>query len=94
MFAADVRHFCSHLLRGNVRAIEALCVPPECVVMATTMWFQLASLLNPAHLMGQAFVDRCIGQAVGALVKKKKVKGQLVLRDDVNPTKFCDSCRY
>lgn len=73
--------------------MEALCVPPECVVMATPMWFQLVSLISPARLIGRTFVDRCIGQAVGALVKKKKVKGQLVLRDDVTPTKFCDSCR-
>ena len=94
VFAADVRHFCSQLLRGNVRAVEALCVPPECVVMATPTWFGLVGKLNPGHLLGKSFLERCLGQAVGALVKKKKVRGRLALRDDINIFKFCDAFRY
>ncbi len=94
MFAADVRHFCSQLLRGNVRAVEALCVPPECVIMATPTWFGLVGQLNPTKLLGKSFVDRCLGQAVGALIKKKKVNGRLALRDDIDMFKFCDSFRY
>lgn len=94
VFAADVRHFCSQLLRGNVRAVEALCVPPECVIMATPTWFELVGQLNPVKLLSKSFVDRCLGQGIGALTKKKKVNGRLVLRDDIDIFKFCDSFRY
>lgn len=31
---------------------------------------------------------------MGALVRKKKFKGQLVVRDDATLTKFCDSFRW
>jgi len=83
----------SQVLRGNVRAVEALCVPPECVIMSTPTWYWMVGQLDPVKLCGKSFVDRCLGQAAGALVKKKKVQGKLVLRDDITPVKFCDSFR-
>ncbi len=61
--------------------------------MATPTWYKMVGQLDPAKLTGKSFVDKCLGQAVGALVKKKKVQGKLVLRDDINVFKFCDSLR-
>lgn len=94
MFAAEVRHFCWQLLRGNVRAIEVLCAPPECQVFSSPDWQKLLSLLDPSLLLKKSFLDRALGQAVGAIVKKRKVNGRLVLREDISLTKFCDSFRY
>lgn len=78
---------------GNVRAIEALCAPPECQILSAEDWYKLLHLLNPVHLLRKSFLDRALGQAVGAIVKKKKVNGRLVLREDISLTKFCDSFR-
>jgi len=58
---------------------------------ATLTWYQLTLILI---LMQRSFVDRCLGQTMGALVRKKKFKGQLVVRDDATLTKFCDSFRW
>lgn len=93
MFATEVRHFCAQLQKGNVRCVEALCAPPESLVLCTPEWFGLAGLVDPVTLLQRSFVERCLGQAVGALVRKKKVRGKLVLRDDTTLTKFCDSFR-
>lgn len=35
LFAAEVRHFCSQLYQGNVRTVEALCSPPESIILST-----------------------------------------------------------
>ena len=43
--------------------------------------------------MNRTFIDRCIGQSMGALVRKRPLSGRLVLRDDATVTKFCDSFR-
>ena len=94
LFAAEVRHVCSQLLRGNVRTLEAFCAPPESVIITSQEWMRFVSLLDATSLLGKSLVDRCFGQAVGALVKRKKVNGRLVLRDDVTLTTFCDSFRY
>ena len=57
-------------------------------------WAAIAGLLDPVSLLQKSFVEKCIGQAKGGLVKKNKVKGQQVLRDDASLTKFCDAFRY
>ena len=93
VFAAEVRHFCWQLLRGNVRAVEALRVPPESQIFSAPDWHELHRLLDPVHLLRKSFLDRALGQAVGAIVKKKKVNDRLVLREDISLTKFCDSFR-
>ena len=56
-------------------------------------WTAFASLLNPVSLLQKSFVEKCVGQAVGGVVKRKKVKEQLVMRDDASLTKFCDAFR-
>ena len=95
MFAAEVRHFCWQLFRGNVRALEVLCSPPDSVILSSPDWSKLLQILNdPSQLLSKSFLDRALGQAVGAIVKKKKVNDQLVLRDDISLTKFSDSFRY
>lgn len=94
VFAAEVRHFCWQLLRGNVRAMEALCAPKECQIVSSPDWQELLHLLNPVLLLNKSFLDRALGQAVGAIVKKKKVNGRLVIREDISLTKFCNSFRY
>lgn len=56
-------------------------------------WTAFAAMLNPVSLLQKNFVEKCIGQAVGGVVKRKKVKGQQVIRDDASLTKFCDAFR-
>ena len=51
-------------------------------------------MVDPVLLLNKSFLDRALGQAVGAIVKKKKVNGRLVTREDISLTKFCDSFRY
>ena len=95
MFAAEVHHFCWQLFRGNVRALEVLCSPPDSVILSSPDWNKLLQILNdPSQLLSKSFLDRALGQAVGAIVKKKVVNGRLVLRDDISLTKFSDSFRY
>ena len=94
MFACEVRHFCFQLLSGNVRSIEALCCPPDGVVLSTQQWSALQELLDPKTLVNKAFVSQCLGQSIGGLVRKKKVRGRLVIRDDTSLEKFADSFRY
>ena len=94
MFAAEVRHFCWQLFRGNVRALEVLCSPLGSVIFSSPDWSELLKILNdPSKLFSKTFLDRALGQAVGAIVKKKKVNDRLVLRDDISLTKFSDSFR-
>ncbi len=94
LFATEVRHFCAQLQRGNVRSVEGLCSPPEGLIMCSPDWFSFASLVDPMALLQRSFVERCMGQALGGIVRKKKVQGRLVVRDDASITKFCDSFRY
>ena len=95
MFAAEVRHFCWQLFRGNVRALEVLSSPPDSIILSSPDWSKLLQILNdPSQMLTKSFLDRALGQAVGAIIKKKTVNGQLVLRDDISLTKFCDSFRY
>ena len=77
-----------------MRAIEALCAPPECHILSGPGWHKLLHLVDPVLLFNKSFLDRALGQAVGAIVKKKKVNGCLVTREDISLTKFCDSFRY
>ena len=78
-----------------MRALEVLCSPPESVILSSPDWNKLLQILNdPSQLLSKTFLDRAMGQAVGAIVKKKKVNGRLVLRDDISLTKFSDSFRY
>lgn len=77
-----------------MRAVEALCAPPECQIIADPSWHRLLQLVDPVLLLNKSFLDRALGQAVGAIVKKKKVNGRLVTRDDISLTKLCDSFRY
>ena len=93
IFACEVRHFCAQLQRGNVRAVEALCSPPDSIILSSPEWINLASLLDPVSLLTRTFVDQCVGQSVGALVKKRPVSGRLLVRDDALLSKFCDSFR-
>lgn len=89
-----MRHFCAQLQRGNVRCAEALCSPAESLILSSPEWSSLASLMDPVALLHRTFIDRCVGQAMGALVKKRPaVSGRLVVRDDATLTKFCDSFR-
>ncbi len=76
-----------------MRCVEALCSPPESLVMCSREWFSFAGLLDPVGLLQRSFVERCLGQALGGIVRKKKVQGRLVVRDDASITKFCDSFR-
>ena len=95
MFAAEVRHFCWQLFRGNVRALEVLSSPPDSIILSSPDWSKLLQILNdPSQMLTKSFLDRALGQAVGAIIKKKTVNGQLVLKDDISLTKFCDSFRY
>jgi len=89
----EVRHFCQQLHRGNVRFIEAFCSPPESVILTALEWLQLSSLIKPLDLLDRTFIDRCVGQAMGGIVHKKKVSGRLAIRDDATLVKFCDSIR-
>ena len=89
-----MQHFCWQLLRGNVRAVEVFCSPPESHVLSSPDWQKLIQLLDPSLLLKKGFLDRALGQAVGAIVKKKKVNDRLVTRDDISLIKFCDSFRY
>ena len=57
-------------------------------------WTSFASLLDPVSFLQKSFVEKCLGQAIGGLIKQKKVKGQQVLKDDASLTKFCDAFRY
>ena len=94
VFATEVRHFCWQLLRGNIRAVEALCVPSECQIVAGPGWHRLLQLADLVLLLNKSFIDCALGQAVGAIVKKTKVNGCLVSREDISLTKLCDSFRY
>ncbi len=84
----------SQALRGNVKCIEALCAPPTSVITSSKEWNEITQLLDPVKLLSRTFVDRCIGQAFGALVKKHQHKGKWVVRDDATLNKFSDSFRY
>ena len=92
-----MRHFCSELLKGNVRYLEALCASAESLVISSPHWLKLGLLLNPRQLLGKAFTDRCLGQAVGGLTMRhrtKEGKGHLVISPDVTMEKICDSFRF
>lgn len=89
----EVRHFCQQLHRGNVRFIEAFCSPPESIIFTATEWLQLVAVIEPQKLLDRTFLDRCVGQAMGGIIHKKKILGRLVVRDDANLVKFCDSLR-
>ena len=89
----EVRHFCQQLHRGNVRFIEAFCSPPESVVLTALEWLQLSALIKPLELLDRTFLDRCVGQAMGGIIHKRRVSGRLAIRDDANLVKFCDSLR-
>lgn len=89
----EVRHFCQQLHRGNVRFIEAFCSPSESVILTATEWLQLLAVIEPQKLLDRTFLDRCVGQVMGGIVHKKKISGRLVVRDDANLVKFCDSLR-
>lgn len=89
----EVRHYCQQLHRGNVRYIEAFCSPPECVVFTAPEWLQLLAVVQPQELLHRTFLERCIGQGMGGIIHKKKISGRLVVRDDANLVKFCDSLR-
>lgn len=93
LFACEVRHFCAQLQKGNVKCVEAISSPPESIIMSTPEWTKVIGLIDPVGLLHRSFVERCIGQAIGALVKKRPVSGKLVVRDDATLTKFCDSFR-
>ncbi|KAL5460428.1 hypothetical protein EMCRGX_G033875 [Ephydatia muelleri] len=74
LFAAEIRHFCWQLQKGN--------------------WRNFLELLDPIALLQKSLVDRCLGQAMGGLMKKRKdADGKLVVKEDITPTKFCDSFR-
>ena len=94
LFCCEARHFCAQLRRGNVRSVEALCAPPESVIFCSPDWLNLAAQMDPVALLSKTFVDRCMGQAMGALVKKRPISGKLAVRDDATLTKFCDSFRW
>ena len=51
LFAAEVRHFCAQLRRGNVRSVEALCAPPENLILCSPEWFGLVGLIDPVSLL-------------------------------------------
>ena len=89
----EVRHYCQQLHRGNVRFIEAFCSPPESIIFTAPEWLQLSALVQPQQLLDRTFLDRCIGQAMGGIVHKKKFSGRLAVRDDAKLVKFCDSLR-
>lgn len=55
---------------------------------------QIIDLIDPVRIMSRTFVDRCVGQAFGALVKKNQHKGKWIVRDDASLAKFSDSFRY
>ena len=77
-----------------MRCVEALCSPPESLILCSPEWFSFVSLTDPVALLQGSFVERCLGQALGAIVRKKKdVHGRLVVRDDASLAKFCDSFR-
>ena len=77
-----------------MRALEVLCSPPDSIILSSPDWSKLLQILNdPSQLLSKTFLDRALGQAVGAIVKKKKVNDQLVLRDDISLTKFSDAFR-
>ena len=95
LFAAEIRHFCWQLQKGNVRALEALRCAPEATLISTPEWQNFLELLDPIALLQKSLVDRCLGQAMGGLMKKRKdADGKLVVKEDITPTKFCDSFRY
>ena len=80
-----------------MRYIEALNAPSESLIISSPHWLKLGTLLNPRHLLGQKFKDRCLGQAVMSLAKRKHVKQEessLVLNGDVPLEAFCDSFRF
>ena len=77
-----------------MRALEVLSSPPDAIILSSPDWSKLLQILNdPSQLLSKTFLDRALGQAVGAIVKKKKVNDQLVLRDDISLTKFSDAFR-
>lgn len=51
LFAAEVRHFCAQLQRGNVHSVEALCAPPESLILCSPEWFGLVGLIDPVSLL-------------------------------------------
>ena len=94
LFAAEIRHFCWQLQKGNVRAVEALRCPPEAVIVSSPEWQEFVALLDTVSLLHRGFVDRALGQAMGGLMKKKRdADGKLVVKGDITPSKFCDSFR-
>ena len=62
LFATGVRHFSAQLQRGNVRALQALCAPPEAIVLCSPEWMELARLVDPVALQQKSFVEHCLGQ--------------------------------
>ncbi|XP_019852083.1 PREDICTED: uncharacterized protein LOC109581992 isoform X1 [Amphimedon queenslandica] len=93
IFACDVRHFCAQLQCGNVRAVEALCSPPDSIIFSSPEWISLASLLDPVSLLTPTFVKHCVGKSIGTLIKKKPTSGTLEVRNDAFVSNFCDSFR-
>lgn len=51
LFATEVRHFCAQLRKGNVRSVEALCAPPESLILCSPEWFGLVGLVDPVSLL-------------------------------------------
>lgn len=80
-----------------MRYLEALCAAAESLVISSPQWLKLGVLLDPRQLLGKAFTDRCLGQAVGGLTKRSKTKeggkDSLVVSPDVTLDKICDSFR-
>lgn len=76
-----------------MRCVEALSSSPGSLILCSPEWFSLAGLMDPVALLQRSFVERCLGQCLGGIVRKKKVQGRLVVRDDASITKFCDSFR-
>lgn len=90
-----MRHLLHQALRAsNVKCMEALFSPPEAVVYTSPEFSQISQLIDPLKMMSRTFVDRCVGQAFGALVRKNQHKGKWIVRDEASLSKFSDSFRY
>ena len=95
LVACEVRHFCSEVLQGRVRSIEALYSPPEGVVVCTPPWLGLMGMLQqPGSLLGKSFVASCMGQAVLKLSTGPRRPGDVaLLKPGVDLASFATSCR-
>ena len=95
LYICEVRHFCSEVLRGHVRSLEALYCPPECLVVCSPAWLLLVGHLHECgSLLHRTFLASCLGQAAGALAgRSKHSAGQMVLKSGVDLSTFCTSCR-